>query len=538
MKIIQSVLIIILCVSSLYGQSKKVQIEQILDDYLVSNSPGLAVMATQGDQVLYKNAFGLSNLEHSKPIHPDQVFRIGSVTKQFTATAILLLAHEGQLDLGDAIEKYIPEAIAKKEITIRQLLNHTSGLGNQSDIPSFEEDVIDGNYPKIKMEQIMKMPLKFPAGTKYAYSNLGYITLGYIIEQVSGMTYESYLAKHFFQPLQMKNTGFEHLQDYTSSKSQGYSYTGETYRRAEDLNMEIPYAAGGLVSNLEDLVLWNRAVMSGKLIPMQYVQQLAKANNLPNGQATEYSMGWRVGQIQGVKSVKHDGIINGYTSMTIYLPESDIFVAVLSNCDQYRDIEIPTSKIAAVLLGKPYISKAIPVSKPTLVAYQGRFQSEGDTMNVVLHDDQLMFYKRGNNKSKMIPIAPGQFLLEGSLQQITFGSNKVDKGFTLSSLSDSKKWTMIKPLKAYTALSLDDKTLNEFIGRYQIKDQFVFEILKIDDKMYGQVGNDRKEILCFDTDTFCVLDMDAIIRFSRDTDGKVAQINVKQIGEFSGIKMD
>ncbi|GAB5555729.1 MAG: hypothetical protein Sapg2KO_53200 [Saprospiraceae bacterium] len=535
-------LVLLICIvftTSLWSQDKTAQIDQIIKSYLKPSGPGMAVMATKGDQVVYKKAFGQADLQHSKTLRVDQQFRIGSVTKQFTAIAILKLAHEKQLNLEDSIEKYIPEFSSKKEITIKHLLNHTSGLGNQADIPSFEIEDINGDYPKVKMPQIIEAALKFTPGTQYAYSNLGYIVLGYVIEQVSGMSYEAYLNKHFFEALNMENTGFEYLHDFTASMSKGYSFTGKDYTEAESINMEIPYAAGGIVSNLEDLAIWNQSVMKGAVVPMEFVHQLAKANILPHGQATEYSMGWRVGTIQGIQSLKHDGIINGFTSMTIYLPETDVFVVALSNCDQNRNIENPTSKIAAILIDRPFPSKAIELPKETLATYQGQYKNGDHKMNIVLHNDQLVYYQSGSTKARLTPTGKHHFLLEGSLNQLLFDINDETISYNLTSLSPTKTWKKTAPLAAFNSLPLEEQALNEFVGKYQIQNQFVFEVIRKGDKMFGQIGNDRKEIICYDSDTFCSLEMDATIRFKRDEAGLISKVTVKQgVGEFSGTKMD
>ena len=354
----------------LTGQNKEGQIEAIIKEYLSPNSPGLAIMATQNKEVLYENAFGWSDMETGEKIQPKDLFRVGSITKQFTATAILKLAHEKKLGLEDSINKYFPNSTSGEKITIKHLLQHTSGLGNQSDIPEFGNDNIDlSNYPRDMIQPILNSALRFSPGTDYAYSNLGYVVLGYIIERVSGMSYEGYLKKTFFEPLDMNNTGFEYIDDDKTPKSKGYSMVKGEYEEASPLEMKIAYSAGGLVSNLHDLEKWNRAIMKGDVLPSSFVSQLQEASVLPDGKPTGYSYGWQIGNIQGLKTVKHDGIVNGFTSMAIYIPESDVFIITLSNCDCFRDIELPASKIAALLVNKPFPSQSIelPILKPTLV---------------------------------------------------------------------------------------------------------------------------------------------------------------------------
>ena len=223
----------------LVGQNKDNQIEEIIKDYLSPNSPGLAIIVSQNQNILYENAFGLSNISTDEKIQTDHLFRIGSITKQFTAAAILKLAHDKRLHLEDPIDKYLSNVTIDKKISIKQLLQHTSGLGNQSDIPAYRKDSIDlNNYPKNMIQPILNSALKFSPGTNYAYSNLGYIVLGYIIERISGMPYELYLKKMFFEPLHMKNTGFEYFDNYTSPMSKGYSIINGKYEKATPLKYE------------------------------------------------------------------------------------------------------------------------------------------------------------------------------------------------------------------------------------------------------------------------------------------------------------
>ncbi|MFK8163844.1 MAG: serine hydrolase [Lewinella sp.] len=533
------IFILLSCLTvSLFGQSKENQIQKIVTDYLQPNSPGIAVLVTEGKEVLYKEASGLSDVGNSAALSTEHHFRIGSITKQFTAVAILKLVHENKIRLDASIKDYLPQASLAEDISIQQLLNHTSGLGNQSDIPSFNPAEIDREqYPAVMVEPILSSSLKFSPGTGYSYSNLGYILLGYIIENVSGMSYEAYLKKNLFMPLNLKGTGFEYLDGTNFSMSKGHSLVADTYESASFLDMKIPYAAGGLVSSLDDLSTWNSAVMNGKVIPLSYVDQLSESQVLPNGEATGYSMGWQIGNIQRVKSVKHDGIVNGFTSMEIYLPSKDIYVAVLSNCDCNRNIEIVASKITAVALGQPYPTKGMVVSEKALEEYQGTYHHQTGDINIVLHDDALMYYHKGGQKTTLLPTGENKFLLKGSLNQIEFDGDEIEKGYTLITPNRSTTWDKVAPASGYKTLSLTNSTLDEYVGKYQVPDKFVFEIFRVDDVLYGQLGNDRKEIFCYGKDKFSAQDTDALLSFSRDDKGQVNQLTVSRGIEFSAAKI-
>lgn len=513
----------------LIGQNKDSQVEEVIKNYLSPNGSGLAILVTQNQNVLYEKAFGLSNISTSEKIQPDHLFRIGSITKQFTAVAILKLAHNKKLHLEDPINKYISSVTSSEKITIKQLLTHTSGLGNQSDLPAFDKDSIDlNNYPRGIIESILSSSLKFSPGTNYAYSNLGYIVLGDIIERISGLSYEQYLNKIFFEPLHMKNTGFEYYDDPVMPTSKGYSVINGQYEESDHINMKIAYSAGALVSNLHDLQKWNSAIMSGKVLPLSYKSQLQESGYLPNGQSTGYSLGWQIGNIQGLKSVKHDGIVNGFTSMAIYLPEIDLYVSTLSNCDCFRDIELPASKIAALFAEKPFPSQSDEISINDYEKFQGKYRNGDSEMIIRAHDNILMYYRAGGVKEVLIPTGENKFQIKGSLDQIAFHFKKSENTYSLRSLNDITHWKRIEHYDAYNSIPLSHSEIEEYVGQYQVAGAFVFEVIRDGDKIYGQIGNDRKEIFCYDTDKFCALNLDALLELNRDQQGKVVELNFIQ----------
>ena len=521
------------------GQTTEQHIQAVADNYLSDHSPGIAIIASKGGKTIYKQAFGMSDVANSKALKTDQVFRIGSITKQFTAVAILKLAHERKLSLNDPIQPYLSTEKGGKDITILQLLNHTSGMGNQSDIPSFDPQRKDtDNYPADMMEAILETPLKFPAGTQFAYSNLGYIVLGRIIEKVSGKPYETYLKETFFGPLAMKNTGFEYLKDFSASMSKGHTFRDGQYMDASAINMKMPFSAGALVSTLDDLATWNRAVMQGEVLPSSYIQKISSHSTLQDGTKIPYSMGWYIGNIQGSKTIKHDGIVNGYTAMGIYLPKEDIYLAVLSNCEAYRDIEIPASKIAALLIQNPFPTGNMKLDQDFLESYQGTYQSANKRMNIVLQEKTLVYYSKGGNKIVLEPVGKHKFLISGSLDQIQFKPASEQTGYMLHDLQSITEWKKIAPLKAYQNLTLQPDEQQEYVGRYQVPNTFIFEVLQVDGKMYGQIGNDRKEILCVGEDLFCARDIDALLNFSRNKNGQITTLNLEMGMKMVAQRMD
>ncbi|MEM7513659.1 MAG: serine hydrolase [Bacteroidota bacterium] len=532
--IIFSSLVLFIFSDTLLAQPKSELLTSIIEEYVSDTSPGMAVLATKNGEVVYEYAQGLSDFSSGEKLSTDQVFRIGSVTKQFTAVAIMKLAEEGKLQLDDNVSMYIGEEQTAPDISIRQLLQHTSGLGNQQDLAEFRMDNIK-EVPEEMIAPILGSTLKFPAGSGYSYSNLGYVLLGHIIEEASSKSYENYLRDEFFGPLKMSDTGFEYITDFSSNMAKGHSPDGKTFKYAEPINMEVPFAAGGMVSGLHDLAKWNKAVMGGKVISQVNVDQLQTTHVLANGKLTGYSQGWQIGNIQGVKTVKHDGIVNGFTAMAIYLPTEDLFVAALSNCDESRDIEIPTSKIAAALMGKPFRSEPLSLSMEALKKYQGTYQNGGKEMQIVAHDDVLMYYRKGGTKTPLLPTEDGEFLLSGSLDQILFSEG--EDGFSFLTLGEKKSWERTGSLEGYYSLQLNSEAEDEYIGRYQVPGKFVFEVYKEGEKMFGKIGNDPKEIFSYAKDRFTSTILDAKLDFIRGEAGEITQLKIDMGPKFTADKL-
>lgn len=511
----------------LVGQNRSSQIEKFVNDYLPANGPGIAILATQNQEVLYENAFGLSNISNGEKIQAEDLFRIGSLTKQFTAAAILKLVKEERIRLQDPIAKHLPDVVMDENIVIKQLLQHTSGLGNQSDVAGFNADSVDlSNYPKNIIQPILNSHLKFSPGADYAYSNLGYILLGYIIERATDMPYELYLKESFFEPLNMNNTGFEYMDGSILANSTGYSAINGKFAAATPLKTKVAYAAGGLVSSLPDLEKWNRAVMTGEVLPLDFIRLIQETGTLPSGKPTGYSFGWQIGNIQGLKTVKHDGIVNGFTSMAIYVPEIDLFVTTLSNCDCFRDVEILTSRITALLAEKPFPAQSIELSKGEIEKFQGKYKNDNAEMIIAAHDNILMYYRAGGEKKALIPVGQNIFQIKGTLEQLVFSIKKNESSYSLRTLNGTTHWKKAGPVMAYNSLSLDDIKPEEYVGKYQVPNAFVFEVTKVDNKLYGQIGNDKKELFCYKPDKFCALYTDASLQFLRDQQGNIVELTL------------
>ncbi len=310
---------------------------QVLLKNLNANQPGASVAVVKGKQIVFQKGYGLANVGKHLPITPQTTFRIGSLSKSFTAAAIMLLAERNQLSLKKDIQHYLPNypnstgfnhAGTKNKITLENLLSHTSGLPNYTDFSDFETQMSQPTSLKDLIATFKNKPLDFTPGSQFAYSNSNYILLAAIIEQISGQPYCNYMQQHIFKPLGMENTRCNVDQD--NKMAVGYSRND----KASPISWTQVQGAGSLISNTHDLILWNQAIRSQQLLSAESWQRIFTPFQLNNGETTELGFGWGFGAIEKHSAVGHEGTINGFSSMMIRLPEDDIFVVALMNDDR------------------------------------------------------------------------------------------------------------------------------------------------------------------------------------------------------------
>lgn len=333
---------------------------------------GSALVAKDG-KILLAKGYGMANEEHDIPNKPNTKFRLGSITKQFTAVAILQLQEQGKLNVQDPVSKYIhnsPEAW--KKVTIHHLLSHTSGIPSYTSTPDYLKQMRESAKPLDFIARFKDKPLEFEPGSKYNYSNSGYFLLGVIVEQVSGKSYEAYLRENIFSKVDMQDSGYDWDSTILKNRAAGYQRTPDGKRRnAPFLDMGQPYAAGSLYSTVEDLYRWDRALYTEKLLSRKSLET-AWTPVLNN-----YGYGWVMEKVAGShRAISHGGGINGFTTTMIRLPEDDAFVAVFSNLET-PDTGRIGMELARMLLGEnvesPKERKAISVAPEILERYAGKY---------------------------------------------------------------------------------------------------------------------------------------------------------------------
>ena len=424
-------------------------LDAIAASFYPAAEPGAAVLVMKDRQVLLRKGYGLADLEQAIPIEPDMVFRIGSVTKQFTAAAILLLEQEGKLSVEDDLRKHLPDypdlPQGGRTITIAHLLTHTSGIRSYTDMQDFGKKMRDDMSVDEVIALFRDEPLGFEPGEKYAYNNSGYVLLGAIIEKASGKTYEAYLREKIFEPLGMSQTYYGSASRIIPRRAQGYDGVNAEFGNAEYLSMTIPYAAGSLLSTVDDLAKWDRALSGTGLLSQASLDKWWKPFSLANGESIHYGYGWSISTYEGRPVVGHGGGINGFTCYLLRMPEDRVFVTVLTNRhDEKANPGLVARKLAAVAAGKPIEESTVAVAPGGLAKHEGLYRTVAGARYVVtLEADQLRLRRYGDEHpeggrtrnpgpnerlnraaGKLLPRSDADFLVEDSLTRARFeGAN-------------------------------------------------------------------------------------------------------------------
>jgi CubicO group peptidase (beta-lactamase class C family) len=293
--------------------------------------PGLALLVSRGGKTVRAEGFGLANVELQVAVKPETVFQSGSVGKQFTATAVMMLVEEGKIGLDDPLTKYFPNAPASwKEVTVRQLLSHTGGFGDYPDNFDFRKDWTEAEL----LTLVESIPLAYPPGTKWDYSNLGFLTLGILIHQVTGEFYGDFLQQRIFQPLGMRTTRIISEADIVPNRAAGYRLVkGELKNQEWVAPMVNTTADGSLYFSILDLAKWDAALYTERLLTRSSLDQMWTPAKLKNGQPNKdgYGFGWFIGQRHGHRVISHDGAWQGFKTAIARYVDDQLTVVVLAN---------------------------------------------------------------------------------------------------------------------------------------------------------------------------------------------------------------
>lgn len=428
-KAISLFIICYLILTYTYGQTDQdnqlgKSIDSLVMEQVKPNEPGVAILIAKKGKIVYEKAFGSANLELNVLLQPDMIFQIGSITKQFTAIAILQLLEQGRISLQDSVQKYIKDFPFKGyTITIENLLTHTSGIKDFMSIDHPGQNVLRWDFtPQQLIDHFKNAPLEFIPCSKYNYTNSGYVLLGRIIETVSGKSYNDYLLENVIQKAGLKNTFFANADTVIPKRVSSYTRDRGFYDNSDYLSTSLGFGCGDLLSNVGDLFKWNTALVNGNLIKKETLEKAFTPYKLSNGTYTTYGYGWFIDNVTGVKRIHHEGQFNGFVAEEKYFPIEDIFVATIANVKSPEDKTDFSSNryklyknISLLAIGKQ-LQKSVTVNSSVLDKYVGVYQlttAKKRLITITKQGDHLMGELAGQGTVKLLFETDTKFSFEG-----------------------------------------------------------------------------------------------------------------------------
>lgn len=379
-----------------------------------NNGPAVSVLLSKDFEPTYSLIKGAANIEQGVQASQQSKFRIGSVSKQFTAIAILKLMEAGKLRLSDTIQRFLPHFPVKSHpIRIEHLLTHTSGLAEITEMEVFFEQLMkNGCQPDSLVNYFKDEALEFIPGSQFSYNNSGYHLLGLIIEEIAGVPYNEFILKELLSVAGMSNTTADTTAAIISNRVAGYELVDDHLQNATFIDMSIPFSAGNLLSTAQDLNKWYQALFSYKIVSQASLNKAHTAYQFNDGSLSNYGYGWFVDSLQGEKVVSHEGGINGFLASVWFVPQQNLLTVVLSNCmcnPTYKTAE----HITAYGIGKPLAQKKkVDLPRSVLEKYVGTYKMDGELWSVSIKDEALYFQFANGNGHPIYPSSTNEFFAE------------------------------------------------------------------------------------------------------------------------------
>jgi CubicO group peptidase (beta-lactamase class C family) len=501
--------------------------------------PGAAILVARGDRIHFRGARGEADIQAHTPLRPDSVFRIGSITKQFTAAAILTLVDDGRIGLDDPLSRYLPGYPNGDRIMLRHLLNHTSGVRNFNALPGYWQGIERDLTTSEIIDLFRDQPADFPPGESWGYSNSGYVLLGAVVEAVTGLAWHEYMEQRFFRPLGMRNTGYGHDPRFAALQVAGYTDYEGSIAPMRPMSMTQAHAAGALVSTIDDMLIWTRALHEGRILR----SETYAAMTTPEGPAARddirYGFGGFEGAIRGERFFQHSGRIFGFISSVTYLPDRDITVVLLENDDVHDgpDDEELARRLVGAALGEPYPwMTPVAVDAASLEALVGVYNFDGGVTRIFrLEHGRLTSQRDAGPRRTLTPIGVDDFLYEDGFNRLRIeraaGGAVIAVRFFAQGDGDGARGvrTSVSVPPILTGLALPRAALERLPGVYA-NDELTVSVTLIDDALMAQIeGQDALRLLASSPTQFNVEEAGASVEF-RPSNGPVTEMIIRQNG--------
>jgi CubicO group peptidase (beta-lactamase class C family) len=482
-------------------------ISSFFDNAIDQDSPGMAFLAAKDGKIIYKGAKGMADMENNISILTSTQFRIGSITKQFTAVAILELQEQGKLSIEDKLSKYLPDFPKADQVTLRHLLNHTSGIYNYTNAADFMEGVSEPITAQDLINKIQTYDYDFEPGSRWSYSNSGYFILGNIVEQVSGKTLSQFWQEQLFTPLDMKNTGVYVNGSAYTNEALGYGHEKNETNRSLDWDMTHAGGAGNIYSTVDDLFTWNEALFNGKVLsPESFadVTTKAKLNNDENVSAfgnSSYGLGMGLSEIFGKEVDSHSGGLHGFSAYLGRIPSVNVTFVGLSNFQpsNFSFKHNPYNYVASILLGPEPLTQLADTETSTqdthLNDYIGEFDYNPAINNITISDGRLFVELPRQAKFELFRSSGDSFYLKAVAAELTFERN--DSGEIVSVIHTQNGGTFkANKIEPAIFISVDKEQLVPLIGSYKLNENMTLTITQDVTQLFVQAtGQAKFEIL-------------------------------------------
>jgi D-alanyl-D-alanine carboxypeptidase len=501
-----------------------------------AGQPGAAVIVTRNGETLLRGGYGMADLELGVPIRPDHVFRIGSVTKQFTGVAVLMLEQEGRLSLSDPLTRFFPDyPDGGRSVTVEHLLGHTSGIRSYTDMESWAAT----RRQDLTVEELITMfrdePFDFAPGESWRYNNSGYILLGAIVEQLSGMSYGEFVERRIFAPLGMTRSYYGEHSRLLPGRIRGYSRSGDAWMNTDFLSMTHPYAAGSLLSSVDDLALWDAAIRRGDLLDAERWERAFQPVLLNDGRSTGYGAGFMSGRLGPYATIEHGGGINGFISQALSVPEAGVFVAVLANAD--APLGSPTElslQLADIVLGGVRDEPAVAVSTQRLEQYVGVYRLGPDATRTITREDGALYSQRsGGSRLELRPIGEDLFLFPATGARLRF---EREGGAVAKMILEPRlgmgdvgaRTDEAPPVRR--DITLPSEAYDPLPGTYRLAPTVAIRVTREGDQLYAQVtGQERFPVYPESATRFFLTVVDAVLEFHLEN-GRATALTLHQGG--------
>lgn len=548
----------------LLAQTKAEKIDQLISKYNEYRYFNGSALVADNFDVVFKKGYGQANMEWNIPNAADTKHRLGSITKQFTSMLIMQLVEKGKIKLDGKLTDYLPyyRKDTGDKITIEMLLTHTSGIPSYTAETDFIKNVSRKFYkPDDFVKEHCSGDLEFEPGKQYAYNNSGYFLLGAIIEKITGKSYESVLKKNIFEPLGMNNSGYDLAEPILLKRAAGYQKTFEGYTNAPFLDMSLPYAAGSLYSTVEDLLIWDKALQTEKLLPKKFMNEIFKSR--VDGLGAKYGYGWSLGKRkignEEYDVITHGGGINGFNTINYFIPKNGQVVILFSNAGgaplneithkiisilNNEDVKMPAQSLAehlATVIKEDGVESAVAQFKQ-MKEEKEAFVLRENEMNQLGYS--LMNENKLDEAIAVFKLNVDEFPKSANVYD-SYGEALLKKGNKEEAITNYKKSLELNPRNSSAAKTLKDlgvsvdepkeikvsaEILKQYVGKYQFEPNFTMTVTVNGEQIFVQAtAQPRAEIFPLSEDKFYPKVVDAQVKFVKEN-GVVTQLILFQNG--------